>query len=130
MQPPLQRPPPGPPPVQVRAAGKQHSQGMPSEDSRMWALLAHASPILTSFFGPLCIWALKRESDPFAAYHAAQAFWFGLITVVVISVSCGMGSLLLPFFWIYGLYVGLSAKEGDWIGYPVINGLGYEGKLL
>ncbi|MCB9670853.1 MAG: DUF4870 domain-containing protein [Alphaproteobacteria bacterium] len=128
--PPLHRPPPGPPPIRPRMAGDTSTRGMPTDDGMLWALLAHASPILTSFVGPLCIWLVKRRSDEFAAYHAAQAFWYAWITLLVISLSCGMGGLLLPFFWLYGLYVGLRAREGEWSGYPFISGFGFNGKLV
>lgn len=125
----MQRPPPGPPSAQPFASNEYSVRPLPSEDSRLWALLAHVSPILTTFVGPLAIWAIRRQDDPFAAYHAAQAFWFSLITVLVISLSCGMGGLLLPLCWVYGVYVGLKAREGSWDGYPLVGGMGRDGKL-
>ena len=67
------------------------------------------------------------------AYHAVQAFYWSLITLfgtVVFGVlTCGVGSTVLFFFWVIGLYVGLRAKEGEWFGYWFIDQFGLDGSF-
>lgn len=126
---PTQRPPPGPPVGPIADHREYDVRPLPSDDSRLWALLAHVAPIASSFVGPLAIWLVKRNDDPFASYHAAQAFWFSILTLVLVSLSCGFGSVLLPIFWLYGVYTGLKAKEGSYDGYPLVSGMGQDGGL-
>lgn len=110
------------------------SAGMPDEDSRMWALLAHCSGIPLSVLGPLIIYFVKKDESPFVAYHSVQAFYWSAVTFVVVTVgsilTCGAGSLVLFFFWVAALYIGLRAKEGEWYGYWFIDHFGKEGKLF
>ena len=110
------------------------SRGIPDDDSRMWALFAHISGILTSFVGPLIIWYVKKDESTFVAYHAVQATYWSVITLVIMTVvsvlTCGVGSMLLPFFWLGALYIGLRAKDGEWFGYWGIDGFGRDGGLL
>lgn len=87
-----------------------------------------------SFLGPLLVWYAKGSTSDFVAYHAVQAFWWSVITlvftVVVGILTCGAGSLGLFFFWVLALYVGLRAKEGEWFGYWFIGQFGLEGTFF
>lgn len=129
-QPPVPRPPPGAPPMQKRPGGHGVVRGMPPESETGLAMAAHVLVIPTSFIGPLVLWSLKRQDSEFIAYHAAQAFWFGIASLLALTFSCGMASMILPLLWVYSLYMGLRAKEGEWAGYPAIDRWGYERKLL
>ena len=64
-----QNPPPGPPGAGIQgprrsggAPGTGFSRGMPDDEARMWALLAHGSAIPLSFVGPLLVKYAKGES--------------------------------------------------------------------
>ena len=139
-----QPPPAGsyPPPGQARP---EHHSGRPSE-ARNWAMASHLSALvvfffggamLLSFVGPLIIWLIRRDNDPFAAEHAREALNFnitfllvtvvgGTIGAVVAVVTLGIGLLLLiPFFlavfvgWIVlTIVAAVAAADGREYRYP------------
>lgn len=139
--PPTQGRPPGPPgrgglpsPDGVGPNLLGDLRGIPEEDDRMWALLAHGAGMLVPVLGPVIIWFMKREESEFVAYHAAQATYWGIITLVgatlISVVTCGAGTVFLPGFWLAAAWVGLQAKEGSWTGYWLVHPYGYGGKLF
>jgi hypothetical protein len=109
-------------------------RGLPDDDERMWALFAHGAGMLMPVFGPLGVWFMKQEESEFVAYHAAQAVYWGLITVIgsmlIVVFTCGAGGFVCPAFWLVAAYVGLQAKEGSWTGYWFIHPYGYGRKLF
>lgn len=84
--------------------------GPASPDSRTWAMLAHLSALIAafvvlSFIGPLIVYLVKRDEDPFVRDQAAEALNFnlsvliyaavgGVITLILIVVLVGL--LLVP----------------------------------
>ncbi|MEZ4315951.1 MAG: DUF4870 domain-containing protein [Myxococcota bacterium] len=139
--------PPGPPRVGQKPPGAGAGQnpgdgiqitrdmrGVPDDDEKMWALVAHVSGVFVPVVGPLAMWALKKDESEFVAYHCAQAFLWSLVTIlgtmVIMIVTCGAGGVVFPLFWLGSAYVALEAKEGSWVGYWLINKFGYGRKLL
>ena len=129
-------PPPGPPnsgPKGPSGPGLNpgFSRGIPDDEARLWALLAHASAIPLSVVGPALVYLYKKDESLFVAYHSVQAVYWALITVFVVVVfgvlTCGTGTVTLFFFWLASLYIGLRAKEGEWYGYWVIDSFGKNG---
>ncbi len=72
-----------------------------SKDARMWAMLCHLLAIFTCFIGPLIVWLIKKEEDPFIDNQGKEALNFQ-ITVVI----CGFAAFLLTATGI-GACVGL-----------------------
>jgi uncharacterized protein len=124
-----------PPPHQVEA-------GVPaatSSDSRNLGLLAHLSAFamfvgVPSPVGPLVVWLIKRDQDPYVAAHALEALnfnlslWlYGVAATVVAVLTLG---LALIFIVPLGLVVGvawfilviiaaLRASNGEHYRYPL-----------
>ena len=94
--------------------------GGTSSEERTLALLAHLSSFLLPVFGPLILWAIKKDSSRFVGYHAMQATVFQVLAYLISGATCGVGLLLLilPVVW------GLKAHRGEWEGYPLIDGIG------
>jgi uncharacterized Tic20 family protein len=108
-------------------------RGVPQDDDKLWAAVAHVAGMFVPVVGPLAMWFIKREESEFVAYHCAQAFWWSLATwgvsLLVTVVTCGAGSVVFPLFWLGSAYVALEAKEGNWSGYWFLHSMGYDRKL-
>ena len=83
-----------------------HHAAVPAEqvaltsDETTFASLAHFLQLVTWIFGPLIIYALKRQS-PFVAFHALQAVFLQIAYTIFVFFSVlvmfvGMFSLLEP----------------------------------
>ena len=96
-----------------------------SEDRTM-AMLAHLLLIFTGFIGPLVIYFVKKDESRFVAFHALQAVYFWIITLVAMIISAvlvivfigrclmillGIGAL------IYEIILAVRANEGKWEKY-------------
>lgn len=72
----------------------------PHQDSRPWAVAAHLSAFVGAFaalfgvvVGPLLIWLLRRDVDPFAAENAREALNFNL-SMLLYGFALGMLTLV------------------------------------
>lgn len=104
--------------------------GLPAvkDDEKMFALLAHLSPLAClAFIGPIVAMLVKSDSE-FVKYHAIQALVFQAVMVVGILlinvVTCGMGGMLGILPVIGSIYVGIQAFNGSWDGYPMLDSIG------
>jgi uncharacterized Tic20 family protein len=109
-------------------------------DSRTWAMAAHLSALLAAFvalafLGPLVVYLVKRDEDPFVRMHAAEALNFQLSCLLygvvggfllVISIVFIVGLLLLPIAillaiaWLVLTIVGgIKAGQGEAFRYPL-----------
>jgi uncharacterized Tic20 family protein len=99
-----------------------------SSEDRGLALAAHLIGCVTSVWGPLVIYLMKREQSPFVAYHAMQAMVFhtiaGVVVVSLVTVTCGFASPLVIVPWVVALLSALKAHQGEWAGYPLIDQIG------
>lgn len=79
-----------------------------SSESRHWAVGAHLSallafviglPVFLGFVGPLVVWLLKRDEDPFVGAHAREALNFNLslLLYVVAAAAVGAFAVLVTF---------------------------------
>lgn len=90
----------------------------PSDDDKLWALLAYVfSPLV-----PIIIFLLEDKKDrPFIKAHNAQALVWGVINMVVgtvlSTVLCGIPSLAML---IIAIYWGWQAFQGQEVTIPVI----------
>src|SRR5918999_784097 len=78
-----------------------------SGDSRSLGAIAHLSAFIAfagvpSFIGPLAVWLLTRDKDPFAAAEAREALNFNLslllyvaIAVVAVVLTLGVGLIIV-----------------------------------
>ena len=109
-------------------------------DSRTWAMVAHLSALAAAFvalafLGPLVVYLVKRDEDPFVREHAAEALNFQLSCllygvvggiVLVITIIFVFGLLLIPvaillaIAWLVLTIVGaIKAAQGESFRYPL-----------
>lgn len=114
--------------------------GLVSSDARNWAVAAHLSALVGlvvgfSFIGPLVIYLVKRDDDPYVRQQSAEALNFnlsfllyaivaGVITFVLTLILVGL--LLIPVLiaggvaWLVLVIVAaMKANQGEAYRYPV-----------
>ena len=105
----------------------------PSREARQWAMFCHFSAFLGMWFpfgsliGPLILWQMKRESDPFIDDQGKEALNFQ-ITVAIASAICYVLMFILIGFALLGLVLigavvlvviaGVKATDGVTYRYP------------
>jgi uncharacterized Tic20 family protein len=107
---------------------------VPGKEVRTWAMLCHLlalSGVCVPFghvLGPLIIWVLKREEDPFIDDQGKEALNFQLtMTIVIFAVLVLMfliiGFLLLPILVLFEIVMiimaSVAANEGRAYRYPL-----------
>ena len=114
---------------------------MSQADSRNWAMGAHLTALagvflagVASFVGPLVVWLMRRDDDPFAAQHALEALNFNLMAlgIGVIGFFVSLGTLglgliivvplllVLGVLWlVWTIQAALAASRGEPYRYPV-----------
>jgi uncharacterized membrane protein len=64
------------------------------------------------------------KARPFQKYHAVQALAVNIVLAVILIiasiVTCGFGTLLIPFAFIPLLYWAYKAYQGEYFEIPVI----------
>ena len=78
-----------------------------SSDSRMMGMLCHLLGLFTCFVGPLIIWLIKKDEDPFVDNQGKEALNFQ-ITVGIAFIVSG----LLAFVCV-GLFLGIAVGIAD-----------------
>ena len=105
----------------------------PSREARQWAMFCHFAAFLGMWFpfgnliGPLILWQLKRESDPFIDEQGKESLNFQ-ITVAIASAICYVLMFVLIGFVLLGLVfigavvlvviAGVKANDGVAYRYP------------
>ncbi|MDR6960207.1 putative Tic20 family protein [Pseudomonas brassicacearum] len=105
----------------------------PSKEARQWAMFCHLSALLGiwipfgTLIGPLVIWQLKRESDPFIDAQGKEALNFQITVAIASAISLLLMVVVIGFF-LFGLVAigalvltiigGVKANEGQPYRYP------------
>ena len=105
----------------------------PSQEARQWAMFCHLSALLGiwipfgTLIGPLILWQMKREMDPFVDAQGKEALNFQ-ITVAIASAICFLLMVVIIGFFLFGLIAigalvltiiaGVKANEGYPYRYP------------
>lgn len=80
------------------------------------------------FIGPLVVWLLRRDTDPYAAFHAKEALNFNITATIVLVVATAsllvlVGFLLLPAaaitWFVLVIIGGVKASNGEVYRYPL-----------
>ncbi|MEG5265066.1 DUF4870 domain-containing protein [Pseudomonas sp. JDS28PS106] len=111
----------------------QQPLNKPAQSARQWAMFCHLSAFLGVVFpfgnllGPLILWQLKRESDPFIDAQGKEALNFQITVAIAAVISfflmvvvigfpllllVGIGALVLT------IIAGIKANEGRDYRYP------------
>ncbi len=102
----------------------------PDSDARTMAMLAHILGIFTSFLGPLIIWLVKKDQQPFVDYEGKETLNFKLmmlfVYVGIIVLSCltlGLAGFLFFPVWIveiiFGVLAAIETNKGTAYRYPI-----------
>ncbi|MGF6556687.1 putative Tic20 family protein [Pseudomonas sp. S30_BP2TU TE3576] len=105
----------------------------PSQEVRQWAMFCHLSALLGiwipfgTIIGPLILWQMKREMDPFIDAQGKEALNFQ-ITVAIFSAISFLLMVVIIGFFMFGLIAvgalvltiiaGVKANEGQPYRYP------------
>ncbi len=89
---------------------------VPDAESRNWAMGAHLSALVgallggaPAFLGPLVIWLVRRDRDPFVAEHAREALNFQIFTVLLGVAAVLIGVLTLGLAFIVAILLFIPA---------------------
>ena len=107
--------------------------GLPGPEARKWALIAHVSGFLGclipfgSLIGPLLVWQLKKDHDPFIDDQGKEALNFQ-ISVALAGLLCVLLMVVfIGFLLIWGVIIGavvlmiiaaIKSNEGKAYRYP------------
>jgi len=117
--------------TQHQAPAKQQ---MDEKQVRNWAMLCHLLGLaglvvpLGNVIGPLIIWLIKKEEDPFIDYNGKESLNFQ-ISISIYMIAAGfltmilIGIVLFPAVGIFGIVVviiaSLKANKGEKYRYPL-----------
>ena len=106
-----------------------------SKDARLWAMICHLAglagmviPVVGNIVGPLIVWQIKKDMDPFVDRNGKEALNFQismLIYGIVAGLLCTIfiGCFLLPLVGIADLVLliidSIKASNGEAYRYPV-----------
>lgn len=105
----------------------------PSAESRNWGMIAHLSAFVMLLgipapLGPLVVWLIKKDQDPFVAVNGREAlnfnisfFIYGLVSAILIFVVIGIFlSILVGIAWFVLVILGaVKASSGETYRYPL-----------
>jgi hypothetical protein len=114
-------PAPDPAPEQAPEEPKQEV----SQDAKNMAMLCHLLGLLTNFIGPLILWLVKKDDDPFIDKQGKEALNFQItvaIAIAVLGVTC-IALWLIPVVYVLDLVFSIIAcvksSKGEDYRYPV-----------
>ncbi|MDH1012276.1 DUF4870 domain-containing protein [Pseudomonas nicosulfuronedens] len=108
-------------------------QAQPSQEARQWAMFCHFAAFLGFIFpfgnllGPLIVWQIKRESDPFVDRQGKEALNFQITVSLAVVVSFLLMLVVIGFFLlglvsigalVLTIIAGIKANEGLDYRYP------------
>ncbi|MBP8264863.1 MAG: DUF4870 domain-containing protein [Pseudomonas sp.] len=111
----------------------QDLQTPPSAEARQWAMLCHFAAFFGLVFpfgnllGPLVVWQIKRDLDPFVDAQGKEAVNFqisvtlaGLVCVPLMLILIGFPLLALVTVGalVLTIIAGIKANEGQAYRYP------------
>jgi uncharacterized Tic20 family protein len=105
----------------------------PSQEVRQWAMFCHLSALLGiwipfgTLIGPLILWQMKRESDPFIDAQGKEALNFQITVAIAATLSFFLMLVVIGFFLlgliaigalVLTIIAGVKANEGVPYRYP------------
>lgn len=108
-------------------------QVQPSQEARQWAMFCHFAAFLGFIFpfgnllGPLIVWQVKRESDPFIDQQGKEALNFQITVSLAVVLSFLLMLVVIGFFLlglvsigalVLTIIAGVKANEGLNYRYP------------
>lgn len=106
--------------------------GVASADSKNWAVMTHLSAFVMLFgipsvIGPVVLWAIKKQDDPFVDFHGKEAVNFNISFLIYAVMSAVLilllvGVVLLPAvlltWFVLVIVAAVKAGSGEYYRYP------------
>ena len=105
----------------------------PTEEERLWAMLAHVLTFVSAFIAPLVIYFVYRERSKFVAFHAMQSLLFHLglwviaFALIVMVITVVLACVAIPLSWIvtigalvYVIVIAIRAHQGQLAEYVLV----------
>lgn len=100
----------------------------PTEDEKIWALVAHITPVLgVSFLGPILALVVKGKDSAWVRAHAIESINFNLVCFVAMMVGAVLSivavglCILFPVAianFVLAIIAGVNAWQGKSYQYP------------
>ena len=92
------------------------------------AMLAQLLGIFTGFLGPLVMYLVAKDDQPFLKHHAAESLNFQITLFIGFIVSAVLMLVLIGFLLFFVVWIGglvlvivatMAANRGEWYRYPI-----------
>ena len=106
-----------------------------SRDARKWAMICHIIALvgllgngIGFLIGPLVVWLVKKEDDPFIDEQGREAVNFQLTMLLAVIISIVLCFVIIGFFIlpivvlmmiIFPIIAAIKANDGEHYRYPV-----------
>ena len=118
-----------------RATGTPYATNPISREARQWAMICHLSALIGLLgngigflLGPLVVWLIKREDDPFVEEQGKEAVNFQLTMLLLLFVSAlfvfvlvGIPMLIAVFLMaiVSPIVAAIKSSDGHHYRYPL-----------
>jgi uncharacterized Tic20 family protein len=98
------------------------------QDEKTMAMLAQLLGVLTGFVGPLIMYLMAKDDQPFLKHHASEALNFQITVAIGYLASFLLMFVLIGFITVFVVMIGalvlgviatLAANRGEWYRYPI-----------
>ncbi|HSO11169.1 MAG TPA: DUF4870 domain-containing protein [Anaerolineales bacterium] len=92
-----------------------------TSDDKLWAALSY---VFAPIVGIIALLMEDKKARPFIKFHAVQsiaagvAFW--IVSIIITTVTIGIGGLCVPLLWLVFLYWAYKAYQGETVEIPVV----------
>lgn len=97
-------------------------------DPKSFALLLHLSSLLFPLFGPLVMWLIGKDKDPFVDAHGKSAvnfhismtiYYIGSLLLMIVFIGVFMIFALVIIQLIFTIIAAVKANNGEHYSYPL-----------
>jgi uncharacterized Tic20 family protein len=115
-------------PVAMPYAGQPVVATSTVQDEKTMAMLAQLLGVLTGFIGPLIMYLIAKDDQPFLKHHAAEALNFHLTVLIGYVISFVLMLVIIGFITyfailiaaiVFGIMATIAANKGEWYRYPI-----------
>ena len=90
-----------------------------NDDDKLWALLSW----ITGIVAIVALLMDDKKDRPFVKYNAVMSLVVLVVITVLVSIisaiTCGIG-VVLVLAYIYPIYLGIKAFQGEWVEVPYL----------
>jgi uncharacterized Tic20 family protein len=100
----------------------------PTEEEKVWALIAHLSPSVALFLGPLLVFLLKGNESKWVRAHAIESLNFSITLCIGYAICFALAFVFIGFCLMVPLYAfaiithilaAVKAWQGGVYRYPL-----------